>query len=103
VVPHGVASYDVGEFFRAAEMRDFLDSVTCMANAIAHDGTHPGKWIQFCQRVFAEEGMTYRIDDSAEAHYVIDVGLPGNSSKRDCSFVAATFRRRGIGDQQGSC
>jgi hypothetical protein len=33
------------------------------------------KWVKFCQRAFAEEGMADRIDDQGEAHYVVDVAF----------------------------
>jgi hypothetical protein len=75
-------------FFRDAEMRDLLDAVTCMATAIRSAGDPPRGWIQFCQRVFAEEGMAYRIDDDAEAHYVIDVAFQETAQ----SVIAALSR-----------
>lgn len=76
-VPVGPGGYDVGRFFRESDMRDLLDAVTCMADAFLSEGfpASSEKWVGFCKRVFAEEGMAYRIDDNGEAHYVVDAAF----------------------------
>jgi hypothetical protein len=83
----GTASYVIRRFFPNAEMRDILDAVTCMANAIEIARDRAG-WIAFCQRAFIEEGMSYRVDDHGDVHYVVDVAFHENAD----SVIAALSR-----------
>jgi hypothetical protein len=75
-VPRGIATWDVAGFFRQADMRDILDAVSCVADAVSRHGRQAAlDWVEFCKRALVEEGMAYRVDDDGGVRYVVDVAF----------------------------
>ncbi|MBP2446148.1 hypothetical protein [Rhizobium leguminosarum] len=59
------------------EIRDVLDCITTIFNAISHydDKVRAKKqklFLESCRRVFAEEQVRYRIDDRGGVHFTVD-------------------------------
>lgn len=61
------------DFFKKAELRDFLDSLTLLHAVLSkRDTSHAARWRNFVQRVFDEEGLPYRIDSRGGVHPTVD-------------------------------
>lgn len=91
IQPVGTYESRIAEFFRTAEMRDVLvDAVTSTVRAMVacSDPEKADAWVHHCRRAFAEEGMSYRVDQRGEVHYVVDVGFQETAD----SVVAALSR-----------
>lgn len=73
-VPYGYAGYNFTDFFKKAELRDILDSITVIYNVIINDGPKmlAEEWKQFVQRTFLEENLGYRLDKKCGVHYSVD-------------------------------
>jgi hypothetical protein len=73
-VPTTAYSYNVLDFFKKADLRDLLDSITVIYNTLIVFGhsVKAEKWKQFIQRAFSEENMGYRLDTKCGVHYYID-------------------------------
>jgi len=77
-VPRGYEHFLlVGQFFKKADIRDVMDGVTALANALGveGEGRARARWIEFCQRAFDEEGAAHSVDENGGVHYRIDVAF----------------------------
>ncbi|GAB3104552.1 hypothetical protein [Lysobacter terrae] len=78
-VPWMGSGRDWRKFYKNAELRDVLDSVTHVFNILfekTRDGysgwPRPREWQSFVARVFAEEHTTYVVDDRCQVRFAVD-------------------------------
>ncbi len=72
-MPRTAVGYNTSQFFEAAEIRDVLDSVTVIYQALDGRGlAMADRWNQFVTRVLKEENIGYRLDSKCGVHYFVD-------------------------------
>jgi len=76
-------------FFKGAELRDILDSITILFSTLRRHsyGQNANKWRDEARRIVREENVAYRIDDEAGVHLGVDEEFEHNR--------ASTLRRLG--------
>ena len=73
-VPSVYSSYSVSEFFENTELRDLLDSITVIYEAIssAGFGESADRWKDFVARALSEDNLGYQLDEKCGVHYLVD-------------------------------
>jgi hypothetical protein len=78
-VPHdGKYGFHWEQFFRDAELRDILDTITLYHNHLksywdeAQAQKNAQKWLKEVDRVFREENVRYAVDQSGGVHFFVD-------------------------------
>jgi hypothetical protein len=69
------SKYNIHDFFKKAETRDLLDSITVIYKTLlthAFSGRSPDEWKNFVARALSEENMGYQLDEKCGVHYFID-------------------------------
>lgn len=66
--------YIVSDFFKKAELRDILDSITVIYKTINSFTSLKlaEEWKGFVRRVLSEENLGYRLDNNCGVHYFVD-------------------------------
>jgi hypothetical protein len=66
--------YNVSDFFKKAELKDILDSITVLYNTIIRYGSSmlAEKWKGFVQKAISEENLGYQLDNKCGVHYFVD-------------------------------
>jgi len=67
-------SWDFGDFFESAKLRDLLDCITLAATTLRAHAQHDlrEKWLKFVSRAFLEEGLGYKLDSEGGVRFVVD-------------------------------
>lgn len=73
-VPYRTGYYDIPAFFKKAQIRDVLDSITVIFQYFIYktEKTRGQSWLNFVARVMREENIGYRIDSKGGVHFFID-------------------------------
>jgi len=74
-VPFVYSSYSVSEFFKNTELRDLLDSITVIYEAISSTGygqITADDWKNFVARALSEENLGYQLDEKCGVHFFVD-------------------------------
>ncbi len=58
-------------FFESAEIRDVLDSITVITEAVKGEGI-ARRWLDFVEKIFREENLEYTVDQAGIVHFFID-------------------------------
>lgn len=72
-IPWGGYGPSWDEFFRNAELRDILDTITVIFNVLdTFLGSESDTWLDGVNRIFREESLGYIVDEAGGVHYRID-------------------------------
>lgn len=66
--------YNLAKFFKNNELRDILDSITLIFQALKNSGydVSAENWMKFVARVLSEENIGYRLDSKCGVHFHVD-------------------------------
>jgi hypothetical protein len=65
--------YRVDDLFREGELRDVLDAVTIVYQALGGGGSYSAdRWKSFVERSLQEENVGYSLDEQGGVHYFVD-------------------------------
>lgn len=66
--------FDLAGFFKKNELRDILDSITLVYQALNLKGwpTLAKRWMSFVERCLREENVGYKLDAECGVHYFVD-------------------------------
>lgn len=66
--------FDLDGFFKKNELRDILDSITLVYQALKSKGwpTLANRWMAFVGRCLSEENVGYKLDAECGVHYFVD-------------------------------
>ena len=94
-VPSSYYDWNFEEFFQNCELRDFLDSITLIAELLkANYSSQFSVWVAKISRIFLEENLFYRIDSDGSIHPLVDAEFEQSrlsilESLASSKFVAA--------------
>jgi hypothetical protein len=81
-VPSFGAALAFGRFFEQAEMRDVLDTITIVWNALYSNGRHStaDRWAADIEHAFRTENLSYRVDAKGGVHRTVDAEFDRNKT-----------------------
>ena len=94
VCPVGPYSHEFERFLAKAEIRDFLDTITCIYEWLLANNRRvaAAKWLQAVQRIFAEERLRYRVDDDGVVHFAVDENFESTRNSTLAGLVHSRFQ-----------
>jgi hypothetical protein len=79
-VPSGYSGYSFSRYFRSADVRDVLDTVTLIFHLLnrVRESKRAAEFLAFVGAVLAEENLGYRVDDQGGVHHFVDAEFNRN-------------------------
>ncbi len=71
---------DWSAYFSKCEVRDFLDTITLVSDALSQDEHRRSYWIESTQEIFREENLAYRVGEDGIVRPLVDEEFDLNQS-----------------------
>lgn len=88
--PLGHAGYRHEEFWTTCDIGDFLSSIT-LVYRIQPTSTAQQNYLREVRRIFADEALLYRLDDTGGAHHKVDEAFAQSSEAALAGLAAPQF------------